>query len=696
LLPFYNGDDYIREMSEHDLLKAFREERSEQAFAELVRRYAGLVYSVAKRRLNDAALAEDITQMVFIRFAKTPPQLQSDDGLAAWLHRTTVNVTVDTWRSETRRRKREQQTFVMESTPTEDAIWEELSPNLDEALNQLKDEDRRALMLRFFDQKTMRDIGTALGVSEDAAKMRVSRALDRMRAQLGVRNAACTAAVLGTILDERSVQAAPTRLISRLAAMKLPAAAGAAGIVGSLGALLRVSKFNLAASAVVLAVIVGGIVRLAQSSIAPVPETAALNFQTNLTGNTIGIASRTRIVSAGFTTPGSPPPKPAKLLFHVLDAATGKGLPNAKIEAAYFGAGGIGHGDDFLADDNGVVAVSEPDPQDSHGMNVFVAAEGHVPKAVEFDGDASPAEYTMKLEPAMTAGGMIVDEQGLPVPGVKILIQGPGVQQGQAESIDFQTCPVTNQDDGSWSCSYVPLDYTNEIRFILKKTGYATTFPAVPVARVNLTNLVLVINRGFAVTGQIADTQNRPIANARIKTLGGNRDDRQSVRTDEHGVFTLEGVDDWRDGMPQPLQTNENGAVVIREASVNSPFHLDLAVQAEGFAPQTNSVELSVPTNVVNFTLAKGNIFRGRVVDEMGIPIPNAVVQTDFDFKHQIEKPYEWTTHTDENGWFEWDSAPAGAICYWFEADRYTVIRGMPLLADGSDHEITLTRNAPK
>jgi RNA polymerase sigma factor (sigma-70 family) len=101
LLPFFIADDYIIEMSEYELLQAFNQKRSEEAFTELVRRYAGLVYSVAKRRLADASLAQDITQIVFIRFAKTPPKVKNHAELAAWLHPTTLNVTIDTWRSET-------------------------------------------------------------------------------------------------------------------------------------------------------------------------------------------------------------------------------------------------------------------------------------------------------------------------------------------------------------------------------------------------------------------------------------------------------------------------------------------------------------------------------------------------------------------------------------------------------------------
>jgi RNA polymerase sigma factor (sigma-70 family) len=666
-------------MSEYDLLKAFREERSETAFAELVRRYAGLVYSVAKRRLANAALAEDITQMVFIRFAQTPPKLQTQTELAAWLHRTTVNVTIDTWRSETRRRHREEQAIIMDPTPAEDTIWEELAPNLDEALNQLNNDDRHALILRYFDRKAMRDVGAALGVSEDAAKMRVSRALGRMRTQLGVGSAACTAAVLESILDERSVQAAPVQLVSRLAAIKLPRVAARAGMIGLLGGLLPTSKLTLAAVAVVLAVIGVSLVHFAGPSAAPASLTETTNSQTKPTGTPVGIATRARLGASGFNPSLEARPRPVKMLFHVLEAETGDGLADTKIHAAYFGPGGIGEGHDLLTDGNGMAPIPEPDdPAKGQGLNIFVVAEEHVPKAVDFPRGEIPADYTMKLDPAITTGGLVVDEHGQPVPGVIITIQGPGNQRGKMENMDFQTCPVTDHNDGSWSCSYVPKDYTDEIYFRLQKQGYAATFAGLPANHLDLTNLVLVIKRGFTVTGQITDLENRPIVKARIKSLDGDFNTRQSAKTDETGVFVLIGL---------LGETEVDGQV---------PLHVKLAVQADGFAPQTTTVALASPTNVINFTLAKGNIFRGRVVDETGNPIANAVVRTDYDFKNQIATQFDWLTHTDGHGWFEWDSAPAEEICYWFEADGCTVIRGRPLLADGSDHEITLKRDATK
>jgi RNA polymerase sigma factor (sigma-70 family) len=688
-------------MSETELLKAFREERSEEAFAELVRRYAGLVYSVAKRRLANAALAEDITQIVFIRFAKTPPKVQSHAELAAWLHRTTLNVAIDTWRSETRRRAREQRAVVMETANPETAIWEDISPNLDEALNQLNDDDRQALLLRFFGRKTMRDVGTALGVSEDAAKMRVSRAVDRLRTQLGVGSAACTAVVLGTILAEHSVEAAPSQLVSRLVNLKVPAAAGVAGMGGLLGALLRISGFKLAVGAVVLTLIGASTVHLLWPSNAPAAKVAVVNPRTNLTDNTTGSASRERFDSSGFDAPVAPAPKPPKMLFHVVDAETGEPLAGTRIQAAFFGRGGSGEGHDVLTDNNGVGAIPEPDDATKNrGMNVFVVKEGHVPKVVGFSNSGMPADYMMKLDPAMTVGGMVVDEQGQPVAGVKILVKDTGYKPDQMENVDFQTCPVTNHSDGSWSCSYFPKDYTNEIGFILKKPGYAVTVPWGPVDKAGLTNLVLVINRGFTVTGQITDPQNRPIADARIKTLPRIGYHQQSASTDENGIFTLGGVSGdttnelfykW-----PTLETNDSGGTILRDLAWQGRLHVELAVQADGFAPQTATVELLDSTNIANLTLSPGNIFRGRVVDEAGNPISNAIIRTDWDFKNQIETRFNWTTHADGNGQFEWDSAPAEEICYWFEADGYNVIRGMPLPADGSDHEITLKSNAVK
>ena len=716
-------------MSETELLRAFWNERSEEAYAELVRRYAGLVFSVARRRVPTAALAEDITQIVFIRFAQKPPKLQNQVQLAAWLHRTTLHVALDTLRSETRRRAREQQAILMDPAPN--TLWDDISPKLDEALNELKDEDRQALLLRFFGRKSMRDIGAVFGVSEDAAKMRVSRAVDRLRTQLGVGAAGCTVAMLSTLLLEYSVEAAPGPLVSRLTTMRLPALGGVTGMRGLLALLRRISPLELAAGGAVLLLIGIGAGHLLRSGSTRPPELAS-ESPTLATDKRLEEGRQPRPDAI----PNRPPvndPKTAKIIFHVLDAETGRGLAGTKVHYAFFGPGGAGESHGILTDPNGDATIAEPDdPTKNAGPNVFVTAEAHVPKVVGFIYGAVPPDYTIRLDPATTVGGKVVDEQGLSVSGVEILVQGPGNKPGQIENIDFQTCPVGSSEDGSWTCSYIPIDYTNEIRFILKKPGYAVTFPIVQVAQVNLTNLVLTLNSGFTITGQVTDALRRPINNAEIRIVSGDSHKRQSTRTDEQGHFTLVGLEaDTPPRLAASLLTSEelrrleelynnlqaelaraqansdqSRAVTLEQSLKELKKHSDkalnraeetqpvaqveLSVQAKGFAAQTAKVDLLSATNVADVTMPPANIFHGHVMDEAGNPIPDAVVRTDFDFKNQQEKRFEWTGHTDATGWFEWDSAPVGEVCYWFEASGYKPIRGQPLSADGTDHPITL------
>jgi uncharacterized GH25 family protein len=387
-------------------------------------------------------------------------------------------------------------------------------------------------------------------------------------------------------------------------------------------------------------------------------------------------------------------PKVATLL-HVTDSETGQPLANSQVQVAYFGAGGEGEGHDLVTDSNGTAAIPKPDdPTKSQAGNVFVVAEGHVPEAIGFQ-STMPADYSLKLDPAMAASGIIEDEQGQPVPGVKILVQDPGDEPGQMVNVDFQTCPVTNHDDGTWSCSYIPFNYTNEIRFILRKNGYAATYPIVPVNRTGLANLVLVINRGHTIIGRVIGAQDEPVAGASIKVVTSEPGKDQRAKTDNDGSYTLNGVaGDFGLSQEPPIGTNDNGAFIVQGLAGNGSLHVDLAIQADGFAPQTATVALSSPTNKTDFLLSPGNIFRGHLTDESGHPIPNAMVQTDWN--NQGVRAFDWHTRTDVDGGFEWDFAPTGTVLYWFEADGYQVQRFIPLVADESDHRITLKSNSPQ
>ena len=163
------------------LLAEYVKNGSEPAFRELVTRYIDLVYSAAVRLVDgDTHLAEDVAQTVFLDLARMGRTLSKEVMLGGWLHRHTCYVAATTMRGERRRQLRERQAVQMNAqSDHSEANLAQVAPILDEAINELGDDDRTAILLRFFEERDLRSIGHVLGSSEDAARMRVSGGTDR-------------------------------------------------------------------------------------------------------------------------------------------------------------------------------------------------------------------------------------------------------------------------------------------------------------------------------------------------------------------------------------------------------------------------------------------------------------------------------------------------------------------------------------
>jgi RNA polymerase sigma factor (sigma-70 family) len=209
------------------LLQQYTRDRSESAFGELVARHIDLVYSVALRVAGgDSHLAQDVTQTVFLDLARKAPGLPRDAILAGWLYRHAWFTAAKSVRAERRRKTREQTAMEMRALDDNTGSpWELIAPHLDEGLNQLSASDRDAIVLRFFKRQDFRVIGTALGVSEDAAQKRVSRALEKLRGVLSKRGATLTATALASALTAEAVVAAPAGLAVSVTATALAGAA---------------------------------------------------------------------------------------------------------------------------------------------------------------------------------------------------------------------------------------------------------------------------------------------------------------------------------------------------------------------------------------------------------------------------------------------------------------------------------------
>jgi RNA polymerase sigma factor (sigma-70 family) len=210
-------------MSSADLLQRYARDRDQAAFSEFVQQHFDLVYSAALRQAaHDPHLAHDIAQAVFLVTAQHADALSRHPALVGWLYTATRHQTARHIRAQRRWQSREQKAHAMkdvsDTTPPADELWQQLRPLLDDALHALNAREREAILLRYFEGRAYPEIGRQLGLAENSARMRVDRALEKVRHQLSRRGLTSTAVALSTVLGSYAVHAAPAGLALQTAA----------------------------------------------------------------------------------------------------------------------------------------------------------------------------------------------------------------------------------------------------------------------------------------------------------------------------------------------------------------------------------------------------------------------------------------------------------------------------------------------
>ena len=253
-----------------ELVREFAASRSDAAFETLVSRHLNLVYSVALRQVRDPLMAQEVAQAVFIILARKAGSLGPKTILSGWLFRTAQYASADALKTQRRRRHREQEAYMQSilncgsdapSQPTNEEAWTQISPLLDAAMLRLGEKDRNAIVLRFFENKNLREVGAALGASEDSARVRINRALEKLRKFFTKSGGYFSATVIATAVSANSVQAAPAGLAATISAAAVKSSAVAASTLTLVKGALKLmawTKMKTAAVVSIAAILAAG------------------------------------------------------------------------------------------------------------------------------------------------------------------------------------------------------------------------------------------------------------------------------------------------------------------------------------------------------------------------------------------------------------------------------------------------------
>lgn len=279
-----------------ELLRLFTASGNQEAFAELVRQHVDLVYSAALRQVGrDEHLARDVAQIVFVSLARKAAGLVDRASVAGWLYTSTHYAAANTVRAERRRRAREQESHMIHESRFENSAaidWDRLRPVLDGAMLELGELEREIVVQRFFAGRSFADIGAAMKISEDTARKRAARALDKLHALLGRRGILSTSGALALALSAHGISAAPAGLAATLSAAGLSSAALPAVAV-SVAPILSMSKMTVAiASSAVALMGAAWVYQRTEASVVRAEVASLRDARARLNAETAGLRQR--------------------------------------------------------------------------------------------------------------------------------------------------------------------------------------------------------------------------------------------------------------------------------------------------------------------------------------------------------------------------------------------------------------------
>lgn len=672
-------DKHITDMDDCQLINEYAQSGSESAFRTLVERHLNLVRSCALRHVNDPSLADEVAQAVFILLARKAHTLKKGVVLPGWLFRTTRFVASRALRTEYRRQQRDQEAFAMQHSTPSDDTWKRIAPLLDDALEHLGNTDRNAILLRFLQDRNHKEVGQALGLSEEAARKRVDRALEKLRGFFVKHGFTLSATMLASALVANAAKASPAPLINSISSAAVVGGSAAAttvlpALVAETLAAWRWAKLKFAGATVASGVIAICLVWLIQQS----PTSADTNSQAAVKTADASQTNGTRKQDPFFSPPSANRVAKGKaLLFRVVAKDTEEPIANAKLAINSVYNEKWENRFDLSTDANGTCPV--PLPNGLGRLDVGVIASGWAARYATWITEPIPGEYTLRLERVTNSiGGWLRDKEGRPVANAEVWIQFDGTgdaswRETPRERIGvFQKVPMAKSDrDGHWTATIIP---TQNPGFELEAThpDFATTAIASrheyikggkDVPELWAGTLVTTMNRSLTLTGRVTDETGRPIIGAQLA----------------HQPQSTESL---------IVKTEADGRFVIPKLK---PEKFDFVVTAEGFAPEYREVDAKSGMEPMEVKLQPGALLKLLVVDDHAVPLPGArVVLEQWGARRHV---LDWESKTDADGRIEWNSAdPRNTLQLCAVKSGWCYNRSVNVVANGQEHTITMER----